>query len=152
MLQSRGELSRLRDVTQISTLTSQLSENEAHEHVRDSIHPVMRAALTQWLQETKEEAQLFTSAALHIEFKLRRAVQATAGLAVPNDFRTAVVCDCLDHLSSQLGGYSSIMQILRHELLQAGERPSLPYRCSCPAALSTTPRPPSLPACLLCLV
>ncbi|KAL1512286.1 hypothetical protein AB1Y20_005548 [Prymnesium parvum] len=124
----KAELSRLSDVADVSMITSELTDSRRNASMREAVAPVVGTVLEQWVHGTHGEKALFSSVALHIEFKLRRAIQATAGLPVPNEFRTAVVCDCLDQLAGQLGTFSSLMKLLENEILHAvyvGYKPSL---------------------------
>ena len=81
--------------------------------------PLCSALLQEWVDAFERERDGFSSMALFIEAKLRRALQATAGLPTPNAFRTAVVFDCLDKLKGSLGRYESVLGLLIRELTSA---------------------------------
>ena len=119
-LRAKAELSRVRDVAEVSTLASELMAGTSHDNVSEgAIRPVVGTVLEQWLDGAHKEQAQFSSVALYMEFKLRRVLQATAGLPTPNEFRTAAACECFDQLTDQLGRFGSLLQMLKKELLVA---------------------------------
>lgn len=74
-----------------------------------------------WLSEFgAQKAANFGSGVLFIEMQLRQALAATAAAnGQPDAFRTACVCECLSRLPEVAGGFSTVLGLLRQELLRA---------------------------------
>jgi hypothetical protein len=90
-------------------------EYDGSASVRQILEPDLR--LQSWLSNFKTEQQSFESIAVYAESKLSEVRSATAGLATPNAYRTAVCCDILGKMRLLFGRYDHLMVEVMKEVL-----------------------------------
>ena len=68
-----------------------------------SLEPFMRDFVQEWRASFDREKASYKSFVVFMEMKLRQGLLVTSRLGLPNNFRTAVVCDCVERLSAVFG-------------------------------------------------
>ena len=84
-----------------------------------SMAPFMTDFVREWKLSFSAERASYRSFVLLMEVKLRQGLLVTARLGLPNPYRTALVCECLERLSAVFGRYDACLRVLRGELLRA---------------------------------
>ena len=85
----------------------------------DAMAPFMTDFVAEWRLGFSAEQTAYKSFVLYMEVKLRQGLLVTARLGLPNPYRTAIVCECLERLSGVFGRYDACLRVLRGELLRA---------------------------------
>ena len=65
-----------------------------------SLEPFMRDFVQEWRASFDREKASYKSFVVFMEMKLRQGLLVTSRLGLPNNFRTAVVCDCVSGVGS----------------------------------------------------